>query len=269
MTRIINILQKLGAAEAAAIKYSDCDVINERLAERLKFTPKTVIIATLPYYTEYCAANKTISSYALAFDYHILLKNIAEKAINEAKTIYPHANFSFFGDHSPINEKSAAAKAGLGVIGLNSLLITPQHSSFVFLFEIITDLECNEECGAISLCSQCAKCIEACPTYLKGVGDCLSTITQKKGNLTEEESNLIFESKCVWGCDICQAVCPYTINAIKRGTIYSKSEWFNNNICAIPTEETISDESDFAKRAYSWRGKDTILRNIKILNGDK
>ena len=269
MNRIFDILKSNGADEAAYIRYADCDIINQRLADKLDFSPKSVIIATVPYYTKHCDKLGTVSSYALAYDYHLLLNHIAEKSIKEARKFYPDTNFKFFGDHSPIDEKRAASKAGLGIIGMNSLLITKRRSSFVFLFEILTDLECNNDSSEVSYCVQCGRCVDACPTYLKGNGECLSSITQKKGSLTDAEIELIADSGCAWGCDICQKVCPHTISAIKNGSIYSNIDWFNTNVCPEPTLESISDDSDFTKRAYSWRGKNTILRNIKILNGDK
>ena len=268
MKRIVEILKKCGAGDAACIKFSDCDIINERLVERLQFTPRSVFIATVPYYSEYCDQPKTVSSYALSHDYHILLKHIAETAIGEAKTIFPNATFKFFGDHSPINEKLAAAKAGLGIIGSHSLLITKQHSSFVFLFELISDLDCEIVSHNIEYCKKCNKCISACPGFLQGKCDCLSAITQKKGALTEEETAMIAQYGYAWGCDICQNVCPYTQEAIKNGTIYTNADWFNNNICSSPNVDSVSDSNDFEKRAYSWRGKDTILRNINIINGE-
>lgn len=268
MNKLVDILKECGAGDAACIRYCDCEIINHRLIERLEFIPQSVIIATVPYYTEFCDEQRTVSSYALAYDYHLYLKNIAEAAIKKAEEFFPNASFNFFADHSPINEKIAAAKAGLGIIGEHSLLITKNHSSFVFLFEILTDIECSVVPQEVLHCEKCNKCIEACPTALKGLGLCLSATTQRKGALSDEEINLISENRCAWGCDICQTVCPHTLNAIKSGTIYTKSEWFNSNICAHPSESTVLNDSDFKKRAYSWRGKETILRNIDIIKGD-
>ena len=269
MNRLTDILIECGAADAALLKYTDCEIINHKLVERLDFIPQSVIIATVPYYTKFCDESKTVSSYALAYDYHSLLKNIAESAILKAKEIFPRASFKFFGDHSPINEKDAAAKAGLGIIGSHSLLITSNHSSFVFLFEILTDLECEAVAKEILHCYNCNQCVLNCPSYLRGNGDCLSAITQKKGNLNITEEELIVRCESAWGCDICQNVCPFTRDAIRRGTIYTNSEWFNTNICSRPSESTVNDDNDFKNRAYSWRGKDTILRNLRIINSKK
>lgn len=269
MKRIFEILKNCGAADVAAIKFSDCKIINEKLLSRLDFTPKSVIIGTVPYYTEYSDQAKTVSAYALAYDYHLFFKEIEREASALIKESFPEISFKFFGDHSPINEKAAAAKAGLGIIGKNQLLITPAHSSFVFLFEIITDMETDAVVGGTEFCIGCNRCINACPSFLRNKGECLSAITQKKGELSKDEIKLIIEHQTVWGCDICQRVCPYTQKAIESGSIYSKLEWFNSNIRSVPDEESICDENDFPNRAYSWRGRAVILRNINILNGKK
>lgn len=266
MEELNNILISCGAANAETIYFSDCVVINEKLIHNIGFKPKAVCIGIIPYYTSYCDKERTVSAYALAYDYHNLIREIGEKSVGMAKSIFPHANFKFFGDHSPINEKDAAAKAGLGIIGENSLLITKEFSSYVFLFELLTDMECGKPANEISYCEKCGRCTKACPGYLAGKGDCLSAITQKKGELSHNEEEMIGNNGSVWGCDICQEVCPYTKAAIQQGTIYASLPWFTNNIISIPTNDTVENSDDFKKRAYSWRGKATILRNIQILN---
>ena len=269
MNKLIEIMLECGVGNAAVIKYNDCDIINPKLAEKIPFTPKSVCIGTVPYYTHFCDDDKKVSSYALAYDYHTYIKNLGEAIIEKTTNCYPDAHFVCFGDHSPINEKIAAAKAGLGIIGEHSLLITPEYSSFVFLFEIITDIECNAEVREVGYCEKCGKCKQACPVDFLDKKTCLSALTQKKGDLTEEESSLIKESSCAWGCDICQEVCPHTINARKNGTIYTDNIWFNSSIQAAPSEASIACASDFKSRAYSWRGSATILRNLHIINSDK
>lgn len=266
MNKITEIIRKCGAAKSGAINYSECDIINPRLIEKLPFSPETVFIGIVPYYTHYCDQPRNVSAYALAYDYHLYIKELCERIITEAQAEYPHAEFSWFCDHSPINEKTAAAKAGLGIIGEHSLLITPEYSSFVFLFEIFTDLKYSVKPNKILNCEKCGKCIESCPADLFDKRSCLSAVTQKKGTLSENEKQLIQKTESVWGCDICQTVCPHTINALKTESIYSETAWFNYNIISSPTQESVSDLTDFSKRAYSWRGPQTILRNIDIFN---
>lgn len=266
MKQIINIFKKLGVAEVGTVPYGECEIINQNLAKRLPFEPQSVIIGIVPYYTHFCDMPHTVSAYALAHDYHKLLHGICKDAVERLKELYPASHFEGFADHSPINEKIAAAKAGLGIIGDHSLLITKLYSSFVFLFEIITDLKLNNTVHNIEYCEHCGACKKACPADINDKKTCLSAITQKKGELSMYEAELIKQCGYVWGCDICQLICPHTKKAISQKTIYSDLPWFNVNIIASPSENTVADTNDFDMRAYSWRGKQTILRNIKLYN---
>lgn len=265
MDRLKELICSCGAAKAGIISFSDCDIINPRVLDKMSFVPQSVIVGILPYYTHYCDLPKTVSAYALAYDYHLFIRELCENILDKAQQMYPSAHFSWFADHSPINEKLAAAKAGLGIIGEHSLLITPEYSSYVFLFEIFTDLVYHTKPHTVQGCERCEKCLAACPADLYDKTQCLSAITQKKGNLNQKEVSMIAEAGCVWGCDICQRVCPHTVKAIESGSIYSEIDWFNYNIKSAPTQESILDSEDFSKRAYSWRGTATILRNIDIL----
>lgn len=266
MNAIEKLLIKYGASSAGTLPFTSCDIINEKLVRKIGFSPKSVCIATLPYYTPACDNYRIISSYSLSYDYHNLIQRIGNEVVREAKLMFPTQNFVCFGDHSPINEKTAAAKAGLGIIGAHSLLITPMHSSYVFLFEIFTNLDLEYVNYEIQHCEMCGKCKQICPSKLSNNGKCVSEITQKKGSLTTEEEILIYAVNSAWGCDMCQMVCPHTIKAIENKTIYTSMDWFYNNIIPVPSIESINDTDDFVKRAYSWRGKPTILRNIDILN---
>ncbi len=264
MHNLEELLISSGVARAAMIKYSDCEIINHKLAERISFAPKSVCIGIIPYYTKYCDNKRTVSSYALAEDYHMLLSEIGHRALELFSKKHPSSHAAFYGDHSPINEKKAAAGAGLGIIGKHSLLITPEYSSYVFICELITDIEFDGNPCELKFCENCGACSNKCPGFLRNECECLSEITQKKHNLTDPEINLIKQYKTAWGCDICQEVCPHTKTARSSGTLYTDNSWFYKNIIFEPSETTINS-NEFKNRAYSWRGKQTILRNIEIL----
>jgi epoxyqueuosine reductase len=250
----------------AVLDYEKQREINPSIAARVGFKPKSIILFLLPYYV---SRPENISIYSSSLDYHIEIRRVTDALAEHLRARFPEASFRGFGDHSPINEKIAAAKGGLGIIGEHSLLITPNYSSFVFLFEIITDIECDAIAHEVKYCEKCAKCQAACPSDISDKKICLSALTQKKGVLTNDEVFLIKKSSCAWGCDICQEVCPHTISAKKRGTIYTNNSWFNSNVLNRPSEETVAHISDFNSRAYSWRGSATILRNLNIINSDE
>lgn len=261
------IFQDEGIEFFSAVDYSECKSVNARLEKRLPFEPKSVLIFLLPYYAGEC---ENLSLYAASLDYHIIIRDITDRIIKKLKEIYPVSNFAGFGDHSPIDERDCALKAGLGFIGDNGLIINEKYGSYMFLGDIITDVpvyELQSEAPpreSKSECHHCGACKRACPTgILRGEGfDCLSAITQRKGELTKEEKNLMIACNTAWGCDICQNVCPY--NAAPR---ISPIELFHRDRISKLDSELLSSLSDekFKDRAFSWRGRAVVERNVKLL----
>ena len=266
LERILQLLKSEGIGIAAPVPLSDCIIKKPYLLERegLVGTGGTVIIMAVPYFTPECEG-ATVSAYAVSRDYHLFFRELFERILPVLRYEFRGTRFCGFADHSPVDELHAAARAGLGVVGKNGLLITREHSSYVFLGEIVCDATIPCELSEIRTCFNCRACLRECP--MTDTLPCLSALTQKKGELTEEESEYIRRHGCAWGCDICQKVCPYTAQAAKNGTLYTKIPFFLENTLPSPTRaliEAMSDE-EFASRAYSWRGRQCILRNLKLL----
>lgn len=112
-----------------------------------------------------------------------------------------------------------------------------------------------------SECIHCGKCAEICPDRQ----NCLSNVTQKKGILSDIEADMLVKYNSAWGCDICQTVCPMVTPQV------TEIDFFKHNLIFNLTEEILDSMTDeeFASRAYSWRGRDTIMRNLKIINKKK
>lgn len=224
----------------------------------------SVIMLAIPYYTEH--KDKNVSSYCIPRDYHAYCKDLFDRLLPKLKAHFDGYRFAGFADDSPINERDAAAMAGLGIIGDNGMLITPKYSSYVFLAEIVTDLPvATDGKYEIRRCEGCGKCQAACP--MSRIGQCLSALTQKKGELEPCEIDAIAKYGYAWGCDMCQESCPHTAIAKKNGTIYTNIDFFKQDLTPILTHKMIDGMSDeeFSGRAYSWRKKDTVLRNLSIL----
>ena len=221
------------------------------------------IILAVPYLVK--NQEKNISAYAFANDYHLYFKKLFGFILPKLKEKNPDYSFSGFADDSPINERVVAAIGGLGILGLNGMLITEKYSSYVFLGEIITDMPLDTKELEVKKCEECGACMRACPKNDCGV--CLSELTQKKGELTDKEKFAIQKYDSAWGCDICQEVCPHTKKAIKTGTIYTNINFFTENIISKLSSSILDSMSDeeFSTRAYSWRKRDTIRRNLLLL----
>ena len=270
INEILTLLYERGISVAGAVSLSDCVIKRGYKLERAglsDFENLTAIIMAVPYLSP--TKCKNLSSYAVSRDYHGYFAQFFDEFLPMLRSKYPNNRFIGFTDDSPIIETDAAAKAGLGVIGENHMLITEKYSSYVFLGEIITDVHADISPSPVLHCHGCGACKKACPESKYGV--CLSALTQKKGELSQEEQEAILSHGSVWGCDICQEVCPYTKKAIKAGTIYTDIDYFKKELIPILTLEDIDKMSDteFSQRAYSWRGKAVISRNLTLMENSK
>lgn len=223
---------------------------------------KSVIMLAVPYDdgTSYLDG---VSAYAHVKDYHKFFEELFCRLIPKFEKVFPGKTFKGFADHSPIAEKVAAAKAGLGMIGKNSLLIHPIYGSYLFLGEIITDEILPYESFSISQCDSCMLCKTACPA--NAIGDhgidaekCLSALSQKK-HLTEEELLLLQKNEIAWGCDICQKACPYNQKREYTGVPYFQT-CRHGDFSAEEVEKM--DEETFRSFAFSWRGRRRICENL-------
>ena len=234
-----------------------CKIINQSLYERTCTWAKSVIIFLVPYYTG-DKPERNISLYAVPRDYHSYMASLTDRIVQRLQYMQPDRRFRGMADHSPIAETSAAAMAGLGIIGDNHRLINEKYGSFVFIGEIFTDMVCTEEPKEISYCQHCGACTAACPSP----DSCLSALTQQKSGLDEKTAALMRSYNTAWGCDICQLACPHNI-AAERTPI----DFFWQDRIFELTPDILDEMSDdeLNSRAFGWRKRKTIARNIKLL----
>lgn len=194
-----------------------------------------------------------ISRYAWGRDYHRVLEEKLDRLEEYLrKEAGRPLKIKRYVDYGPILERAYATRAGLGFIGKNTLLITPEFGSWVFLAELITDLELEYEDpatlsdGPASQCGSCSLCIDACPTgaivapFVLDSRRCISYLTiEKKGeipiNLQSQMEDWIF------GCDVCQQVCPYnqqTPIAKNQDNIVGTGPWLDTQEVLAMDEET-------------------------------
>ena len=263
---------------------SPFDALKDRLIpcrakRRLPDGAKSVIAAIFPYYYADAGENSRyeISRYAWAADYHTVAGAFLARAAALLHDAYAEYRFEPFCDASPIPEVLAARLAGLGAVGQNGLLITPRYGSFVFIGEIVTDLAlspCEKPGGS---CLGCGQCLAACPAR-SGLQDesgsilacpeqCVSRLTQQKGTLTPAQRGLIKKAGFIWGCDICQNICP-----MNRAPAKTNIDAFKINVLKTLTLQQVEDDrftDENAGRAFLWRGKAVLARNIGIVHGQE
>ena len=181
--------------DVALLPFSECKVQKGYLLEKKEgFCPSSVILFLLPYYTE---TPDNFSAYAVCRDYHFFIRELENTLLPKLEEAFSPYRFYAFTDHSPIDEREAAVRSGLGVFGKNGLLLTEKYSSFHFIAEIFTDAPLSllgeAKLHPFATCFQCGACQRACPSgVLRGEGkECLSAITQKKGELSADEERLL------------------------------------------------------------------------------
>lgn len=185
---------------------------------------KTIIVVLQNYYPAGFQKDKNapvLSKYAFGTDYHFVLKDKLKKLLQFIQKEIKPCNGRAFVDSAPVLERAWGRRAGLGWIGKNSNLISVEHGSFFFIGELILDVELpyDRPKPVRDHCGTCTRCMDACPTKaivsdrVVDARKCISYQTiELKGDLDESLSGQ-FENR-VFGCDICQDVCPWNLKSV-------------------------------------------------------
>jgi epoxyqueuosine reductase len=205
-----------------------------------------------------------ISRYAWGTDYHDVLRQKLEAL---AKSLRERFEQDFearvYADTGPVQERIFAKYAGLGWLGKNTLLLNQQAGSWMFLGAVLTSLELEPTLGegqlpAPDLCGSCRRCIDACPTealvepYVMDARRCISYLTiELRGGVPEEFRGLM--GRQVFGCDICQDVCPWN----RRASVTAAIEFQPRS---VPAGQMLGDDS----ARNSTVGKDESLFEPKL-----
>ncbi len=261
MEEILRLLKNSGLRDWGICSFdrvSGC-LLECRAKNRLPQNTQSIFVSVLPYFTQ-CGPHN-VSRYAVCPDYHRVAETYFSRACELLQKSFPEESFVWFADNSPIPEVRAAAAAGLGRVGENGLLITPQYGSWVFIGEIVSSLPAPVWGEEIKPCIQCGKCRKSCPGGALDNGrviveQCASHISQKKGELSQPQRNLVLKSGLAWGCDICQEVCPMNRCAEETYLPELRQDLFP---LLAPGQSL-----DLENRAFHWRGPKVIERNLSF-----
>lgn len=237
----------------------------------LGITSKTEYEKTKPLHDQYKFANSIISfampiekgqdimaSYAMNRDYHFVLKEKIERIANKLNI----DKYEICVDNSPIDDKLIAKLTGLGFKGKNSLIIT-EKGSFVMLGELLIEEELEIDSIIEKDCGSCTKCITACPVdALDNVYEkCMAGYMQRKVIIP---LSIMEKFDTIYGCDICQDVCPFNKKVVKAKTYqYENIDIFDIMKCSK------KEFYKYKEYAFYWLGHNVMKRNILIYAKNK
>ena len=220
--------------------------------------------------------NGKIASYAINKDYHYTMQKMMKQFCqNVNSSIDRDLQMRWYVDTGPVMEKAWAQRAGLGFIGKNTCLINRQKGSWFFLGVILTDIELKPDTPITqNWCGNCKACIDACPTNALdeiGVLDsnkCISYLTIEHRDEVNDELKPNFD-EWLFGCDICQEVCPYNIK-FAEPSIAPKFEQIMPESLSLDNILTIQSEEEFriifkSKNPLRRAGLSGLQRTAKIL----
>lgn len=284
------LVEHLRAYERRGRTGFEADDVQQRVSPSA-FHPraKTILVVALPYLTagtKHTArvhprgANHGMSSvYVYGEDYHrILHARLSELHRALEAVIKRPIDAKIAVDTSPLVDRRIAERAGLGWIGKNAMFYSYTYGSYVFLGSMLMDIDisnqqhCSEVIG--KHCGTCKACMVACPTdaiLSPGVIDatrCLSYVTQMKGIIPAEFRRKI--GKRIWGCDICQTVCPENkvANSIVDSAFNPTMEWAYPDLLHLLSLTNRRFEREYGSSAMGWRGLRTLQRNALIVLGN-
>lgn len=229
---------------------------------------KSIVVVALNYFTphehEETGEKGKVSRYAWGDDYHDVLKEKLRELLAFIKTEKPEAEAKLCVDTAPIMDKAWAVRAGIGWLGKHSNVITKEFGSWIFIGELLLDFELDYDGEIVAdHCGSCTACLDACPTnaivapYVVDSKKCLSyaTIELRSTELpTEITENL---NGWLYGCDICQDVCPW--NRFEKPTGETRFEPREGNITA-----DLDEILNLSPEKYAARFRRSAMKRTKL-----
>jgi len=228
-----------------------------------------------PYSTAAAADRGWIARYAWGDDYHDVMKARLEALRARLVAEMGPMESRVYVDTGPIVERVYAAAAGLGAWGKNTCLLHPEHGSWFFLGEVVTDLEMEADTPRPDMCGSCTACLEACPTgalvapYVLDATRCISYLTiELKGPIPDEHRADL--GRHVFGCDICQDVCPWNRKRREAGepAFTPREGLMAPDLDALAALDDDAFRRTFRRSPVKRAKRRGLLRNVAVALGN-
>ena len=242
----------------------------EQRADPRKFFPgaRSVIVVAANYYTPPAHSDRPetgkVSRYAWGDDYHEIVGDKLRALLNWTQQQWPEAEGKVCVDIQPMMDKAWAQRAGLGWIGKHTNLITQEYGSWVFIGELLLNFELEYDRDRVAdQCGSCTLCIDACPTnaivepYVLDSNLCISHTTIESRAPEMREDVAAHLEGWLYGCDICQDVCPW--NQMTPGTTEPRFEPREGNINA-----NLSQVLEMDSETYVSRFRHSAMKRAKL-----
>ncbi len=266
-------------------KEAMCQALKEKGLDAFRFlapdeeeaseTVRAILVVLFPYYAGVSEGN--LSMYCRGKDYHKVVPDYLESVAEAAKAqlgeeLVCHA----YADTGPFRDRYLVLRGGLGVVGRSQMMINERYGTYFFVgyMTLNAPIEPDEAVPFTNGigCLDCGRCVKACPGgAMREDGGfiperCLSGITQKKGELEDFEKEILQKNGMIFGCDVCQTVCPMNRNV----PVSSIKEFTEDRIDSLDLKdlEGLSRkglERKYPDRAFTWRGPEVLRRNLRLL----
>ncbi|MBL6537409.1 tRNA epoxyqueuosine(34) reductase QueG [Streptococcus suis] len=250
--------------------------IEERIRPRLSLKSARTIISIAVAYPRHLPQQpqKTafkrgkISPSSWGVDYHYILQDKMERLARGIEQLTQGLEYKAMVDTGALVDTAVAQRAGIGFIGKSGLVISKEFGSYMFLGELITNLDIQPDQPVDYGCGDCNRCVDACPTSCL-LGDttmnaqrCLSFQTQDKGMMDVEFRKKI--KTVIYGCDICQICCPYNKGISSPPLVDIDPDLAHPELLPFLDLSNGQFKEKFGLIAGSWRGKNILQRNAII-----